>query len=299
MIHSFGREGLLFRVRSVSPLPAPPRLDVKLNGWSSASVTLIPESNSAFTGVLPYDEALTGTMISVLRFASETGAESLATDTVQVYSVTPEYGGVMISPDGLCRIEFPPGSVPRPFWGKIRTEPVSKGPFGIGGLYAIEPPDLVLIDKVRVRFDVAAASGRENKTGVYSRRKNGGWNFLGNDREEGWLSVWTQSPAPFTVLVDTVPPSLAGVSFGPKAGLRRRTPDITVRFSDRLSGIRDESRYEIRLDGRKLLFEYDPERARAFHRVESPLTAGRHSLDIRLEDRSGNVAEHRREFTLP
>ena len=29
------------------------------------------------------------------------------------------------------------------------------------------------------------------------------------------------------------------------------------------------------------------------------LAAGRHSIDIWLEDRSGNVAEHRREFTLP
>ncbi len=295
----FGRDGLLFRVRSASPLPVPPRLDVELNGWSTASVALIPESRSAFTGILPYDEALTGTMISVLRTASETGAERADSDTVQVFSVTPEYGGVMVSPDGLCRVEFPPGSVPRPFKGLIRTEPVPNGPFGIGGLYVIEPRDLVLRDRIRVRFDVAAASGRENKTGVYSRRTNGGWNFLGNDREEGWLSVWTRSPAAFTVLVDTIAPSLAGVSFGRKADLRKRTPDIKVRFSDRLSGIRDETRYEIRLDGRKLLVEYDPERARASHRVEDPLAAGKHVLDIRIEDRSGNVAEHRREFTLP
>jgi hypothetical protein len=296
----FGREGLLFRVRSAAPLPAAPRLDVRMNGWSNASVALIPESRCEFTGLLPYDEALTGTMISVLRFSSETGAERMRSDTVQVFCVTPEYGGVMVSPDGLCRIEFPPRSVPRAFWGMIRTEPASdKAPFGIGGSYTVEPAELVLRDRVRVRFDVAGAAGRENRTGVYARRRNGGWNFLGNDREEGWLSVWTSSLEPFTVLVDTVAPSLWGVSFGRKADLRRRTPDITVRFSDRLSGIRDEGEYEIRLDGERLLVEYDPERARASHRVEAPLAAGRHSLDIRLEDRSGNVSTFRREFMLP
>jgi hypothetical protein len=293
------KEGYLcFRILYDVPVAEIPGLSVEWNGWSKASVTLQPKSPKEFIGVLPLDESSTGIMTTELKFASETGMEKTVFDTLQVCQITPEYGGTLVSPDGLCRIIFPPGSVYKPVWGTVRMEPSTAKAFGLGIQYRVEPEDIPLRDKVRVVFDVGGVYGEERNTGVYGMRRYGGFSYLENPRENGWLSAWASALTRFTVLVDTDPPSLFGVSPASKARLCGRKPLIRIRFADRLSGIGDEDNYEVLLDGSRLVMEYNPKKGSAFHQIDEPLAPGRHVLDVRVQDRAGNAATERREFHI-
>ena len=294
----FVNDCLRFCVRFDGPVADIPRLVVGLNGWSRTLVELLPKSAREFIGILPLDENVTGSMTSELTYASETGMERAVRDTLQVVNITPDYGGTLFSPDGIFRIDFPPQSVAKPVWGLIRMESLPDQAFGLGRQYSVEPADLSPKKSVKLVFDVGGAYGREGKTGIYSAKRAGRYNFLDSRRENGLLTAWTSDLAKFTVFADTVPPSVYGISPAANARLNGKTPLISLRFSDRLSGVRDEENYEVRLDGSKIVMEYNPKRVMAFHRVETPLSQGRHVLDVRVRDLAGNVTMESREFFI-
>jgi len=294
----FLNDCLRFCVRFDGPVADIPRLVVGLNGWSRTQVELLPKSSQEFIGVMPLDENVTGAMTTELTFASETGMAGDVRDTVQVFNVTPDYGGTLFSPDGIFRIDFPPQSVAKPVWGIVRMEPLSDRTFGLGRQYSVEPADLPLKKNAKLVIDAAGAYGMEGKTGIYSAKKNGRFAYLDSRRENGLLTAWTSDLTRFTVFVDTVPPSVYGISPAVNARLKGKRPVISVRFSDGLSGVRDEENYQVRLDGSRLVMEYNPRRATAFHRMETPLSQGRHVLDVRICDLAGNTVTDRREFFI-
>jgi len=63
-----------------------------------------------------------------------------------------------------------------------------------------------------------------------------------------------------------------------------------------LSGIKDDRFIDARINGRWLIPEYEPEMSRCRVYPYQPLPAGRCELMIVVEDRAGNVAEHRVNF---
>jgi len=289
---------LRFRVIFDGPVADIPSLVVGLNGWSRTRVELLSKSAGEFLGVMPLDENVVGTMTTELHYASETGMDRKVCDTLQVYSITPDYGGTMFSPDGIFRIVFPPQSIFRPVWGTIRMESVPEKTFGLGRRYWVEPADLSPGNAVKLVFDPGGTYGREAKTGVYGSRRYGGLSHLDSRWENGQLTAWTRDLTKFSVFVDTVPPSLWGISPAPNAVLNRKTPMIMMRFSDGLSGVRDEENYGARLDGASLVMEYNPRRGKAFHKIESPLAPGTHVLEAWVRDHAGNLTENRREFFI-
>jgi len=100
----------------------------------------------------------------------------------------------------------------------------------------------------------------------------------------------------FAVLIDTTAPTIANVSV--KAGLTYRGLKPTIEFTlkDTLSGIKDDRFIDARINGRWLIPEYEPEMSRCRVYPYQPLPAGRCELMIVVEDRAGNVAEHRVNF---
>jgi hypothetical protein len=224
--------------------------------------------------------------------------EKKVCDTLQVYNITPDYGGTLFSPDGIFRIDFPPQSIYKPVWGTIRMESVPEKTFGLGRRYWVEPLDLSPGNAVKLVFDPGVTYGREAKTGIYGSRRYGGLSYIDSRWENGQLTAWTRDLTKFSVFVDTIPPSLWGISPAPNAVLNRKIPMITMRFSDGLSGVRDEENYGIRLDGAKLVMEFSPRRGRAFHQIESPLAPGKHVLEAWVRDHAGNLTEDRREFFI-
>ncbi|RMF65732.1 MAG: hypothetical protein D6743_07575, partial [Calditrichaeota bacterium] len=85
-------------------------------------------------------------------------------------------------------------------------------------------------------------------------------------------------------------PEITRLRPGRNARIKSATPRLMAYVRDRLSGFKSEEQIEMRLDGRKVIAEYDPERHRIFYQCKAPLSKGRHELEVRARDNSHNLA---------
>ena len=110
--------------------------------------------------------------------------------------------------------------------------------------------------------------------------RKGGYDFVGNAYEGGFLSGTTRNLGTFRVLCDTVPPEVRLVSRG---------ESVRVRIADKESGI---ASYRGTVDGRWALFVYDAKNASLQYRFDPKrVQKGReHPVEITVKDQCGNVS---------
>ena len=80
--------------------------------------------------------------------------------------------------------------------------------------------------------------------------------------------------------------------------MTNQKPRLRSVFKDELSGIAGESNRILKLDGKKVIAEYDPEALVLFYKPEEPLAKGEHTVEIVLKDRSGNAAQQQHTFYI-
>jgi len=296
--NKFFSDYLYFYFRFARPLPEVPQCEITLNGWTQTEVALIPKSPQEFVGILPLDPGSNGNFFTTLSFSSEIGQESTFRDTLMVYFISPEYGGSMVSSDGICRIVFPPGSVYRPVWGTLRSRACNLRSPGLGKEYWIDPPDIPLKEPITVCFDVGSYTGENPKVSIYGIQGTQWPRFMESRWENHVLQAQTNRLFRFTVLMDTMPPRVWGIHPLRNAKLGNPPSQIRVRFADSLSGIREESQYEIRLDEIPLLVDYNPERSMAIGSVSESISSGKHVLKICVKDRVGNQTQIEQPFFI-
>lgn len=294
----FFADYLYFYFRFAKPLPEIPQCETTLNGWTKIDLALIPKSQQEFVSILPLESSSNGIFSTALSFSSEVGQESTFCDTVMVFYISPEYGGSMVSSDGICRILFPPGAVYRPVWGTLRSRPCPLRAPGLGREYWIDPPDILLKDTITVAFDVGSYTGENPRVSIYGIQGTQWPRFMESQWKNHILQTQTTRLFRFTVLMDTIPPRVWGIQPSMNAKLVKVPSPIQVHFTDRLSGIREESQYEIRLDEIPLLVDYNPERSLAICSVTESLSPGKHTIKINVKDRVGNQTQIEQPFFI-
>lgn len=285
-----------FRIRFDAPVSELPRVSIRLNGVLSAMVPIVPKSTREFIGQMPLDPSVQGILVTEVRFLPELGWEQLKADTVQLFAITPESGGTMVSTDGNCRIVFPPGSVFKPVWGWIQTETDSKNAsLGLGKTYSVVPNDFPLKSDIQAVLNTSSMNCSPNQIAVFAKQF-GTAVYLGSDRKGALVSAWMKRLCPVTALADTAPPVLYSVR--PVAGARliEKIPKAVIRFSDRLSGVYGEDNYSVQLDSTRLIMEYDPLRCTASSILNESVAPGRHTLSVTVRDRVGNTTTASRTF---
>lgn len=294
----FFDETIRFCIRSYQPLPMIPTLVMEINSWDHTLVPLHPKNELEFVGWIPWKQRGDASMMMEVRYVLPSGLEGVIRDTLQVFEITPDRGGSIVSPDGLCRVIFPRQSVYRTILGSCRPMFSSHTGGAMDWEYNFVPQDVPLKGRVNVLMNIPSWKGEKEKLGVYVSKENGGWAYVGNTWKDGAISAWTGSLNRFTVLEDTVAPNIFFIQPGPDSHIRDRTPRITVGFKDTLSGIYGEENYRIRLDNTRLIVEYDPMQDLGFHRIEEPLAPGRHTIELMIRDIAGNTAVRRSAFFI-
>jgi len=289
-------ETIRLSVESTQPLPAVPHLSVRINSWKRTFAPLIPRSNKEFVGEIPIEEGVDGTMITEVRFFTEYGVEKIVRDTLEVFGISPEKGGTIVSSDDVCRVVFPEGSVYGYIVGSCRTNKLLFPNDILGRQYAVYPDDVPMKEKVKIAVSGLKYAERKNKLGIYQLSSKGEIDFVGNKWKRGKLTAWTENLGKFVVLRDTVPPDIFFIRPVPGARIRNQTPRVVAGFKDSLSGIYGEDNYIILLDSTRLIVEYDPEKNIAFCQIEEPLSAGTHTLEVIVSDRAGNTARRKSLF---
>jgi hypothetical protein len=168
---------------------------------------------------------------------------------------------------------------------------------GLSRVYEISPRAFVTQEPFTVELITGSA---ETRAGLcWQDRKARGWVWINADSTRRGVA-WGESRGGgrFAVLVDTVPPRVSRLNIKEGMTLQNLSPKVTCQVLDNLSGIQDDLSFDIRINGRWLVPEYDFERGTLVAELDSPLEPGKCSLSIVVVDRAGNKTELQRSFTV-
>jgi len=230
----------------------------------------------------------------------ESGRSLLTTQWLRHETVPKNSTQTVSAEDGLCKIQFRSGSLYKAIFVRIATRTTAANPRYdiVMPLYAVEPADVALADEVTVSIRPADTDTSLRGIGVYVKsRTKEQWRFLGRDRQrEGYVSAGCNSLGTFALIRDLAPPRIIALSPAEGSQLTERTPSLSAQFKDEVSGIGREELLSLRLDGKKVIAEYDPEDEALRYRVKSPLAKGRHTLECQISDRCGNISRKTHSF---
>ncbi len=225
-------------------------------------------------------------------------AQSLSGDTI---SLTEVLKAESVGPGNAVRVESDHGdfwvtfdrtSLYRPALIRVSADSSAiPGYASVGPIYTVEPKDILMRGGASVNLRYAEGTPNPAKLGVYYK-SGSRWRFIDNkhDYTNRTVAAKVLSFEDFVLIRDETPPEMSRIR--PRAGSHStdHRPVISAHVMDRLSGIGSERDLELRLDGKQLIAEYDPERRHLSYQVKDPLTVGRHEVLVTAMDKSGNIA---------
>ena len=291
--YDFYDDYLRLEVHSQHLLPEVPELTLYPGRSDSLPVHLHQVELKTFVGRVPLRRLRGSYHLLRLQTRNLSGEAFSVWENFTAHRIAPPKSSRLAADDGLFWVEFWRGSLYQPLYGRIQIDSLSYAadPRFASSVYDVEPKDVLLNTGARVHFRYFEEETAPEKLGVYykTRRK---WAFIDNalDPNARTISAKVFSLEKFALLRDETPPEITRIRPLHQARLTTRTPLISVNVRDRLSGIASENDIVLRLDGVKLIAEYDPERRRVFYQVKEPLARGRHEITVWAQDRCKNDA---------
>jgi hypothetical protein len=107
-----------------------------------------------------------------------------------------------------------------------------------------------------------------------------------------YLIVKTRSFGAYTVMIDSVKPTLTPVNIPDNKDMSRKW-SILIKAEDNLSGV---EKYDAYIDGNWVLLEFDYKKKLLIHRFEDNLSKGPHVFNLTVKDKIGNESKLEVEF---
>ncbi|MBI2619462.1 MAG: peptidoglycan DD-metalloendopeptidase family protein [Ignavibacteriales bacterium] len=277
----FARDYILMTVSSHLPFSLRPSLWLT-NGERKALVDLNATDERTYVGTFPL-EAISSEPVRLDANGVVNGASVESFHEFSVFPIIPQDGGVILAGEGEFIAEFPSHGVYQPLYCRVeKTE----------GGYSLRPHDILLNRGVTVRFRIPAGINTDRSGLFFSHDSE--LNLLSKRTEGGYfVGKVSRFLGEFSVLEDTVPPSIANVSVRSSHGTLR----ISFGLHDERSGV-DPDKIRMTVDDRLLIGEYSPYHRTVQFSEEFPLQAGVHLLRIESADRLGNSSSVTRSFRV-
>ncbi|MDZ7317724.1 MAG: hypothetical protein ONB11_01105 [candidate division KSB1 bacterium] len=289
------------KVVANGPLRGLPRVTVQQTGALAADVSMWQLDLHEFCGVYAFEPAKSGPLTIAVQAHNLLGQELLRYDQFDVQTVQPGRGGKIISQNGDCKLLFERGAVYKNLYLRlVELPPLADAAYeAIGSIFELHPQDVPLKESGWLELKYPAEDPLPEKLGIYSRSKNG-WKFVGNqlDRNKGTLQARVSNLGAFTLIRDTIPPSVVITFPTDGATMNNRQPTLTATVSDRLSGIASERSIVMKLDQLEVIAEYDPEDKKINYTPDEPLSPGEHTLSIRATDNCNNTTLVKHRFSV-
>lgn len=209
-------------------------------------------------------------------------------------------GGIVRSEDGLAEINFDSSRVHEPIYCGAVPKPVvgSDGLPAVGLGYEFSPDNVPFHGRVHLKLRYPNGYKRAEKLGVYEMKSDSTWSFLDNvlDIESGTVSARISHFSTYALLLDEIPPILVNLS--PSGVIENALPTLSATIRDEGTGIGREEDIEMTLDGKPLIFEFDPEENRIFVHLDHELAEGAHKLTVSVKDMCGNMSRESTQFTV-
>ena len=204
-------------------------------------------------------------------------------------------GGEAFSPDSSVRI----GVDDNQLYGQTLIS-ISK-PQKENGDYVFEltPENVLFKNPLEIIVDYARLNLNTKTHSLYYYWKTKDkWVYIGNGKAYNLITGQTGGGGKFGVLADLDPPYVGSVR--PRRGSRisDRTPYLSCKIEDMLSGMSKESQLEMTIDGIWVPAYYDIDTKEFGYQVKNPLRRTSHTLKITATDNQGNTAVKTSVFTI-
>jgi len=176
-----------------------------------------------------------------------------------------------------------------------RTGYFVHGPFILG------PDGYSFADWADLQTTIMNEAVDPSKVGLYVYdEEDEEWNWAGGvfDSATRILHSDLGGAGILAVMADTAAPVITALNIDEFARVKISRPEIRFNLDDELSGIENDLNFDVSIDGKWIVPEYDPERKRFVGKPHWRLVGGRHRLRIVVHDRCGNRASVEREFLV-
>ncbi len=268
-----------------------PEVTVYPGRRDSVRVSLFQRDLRQFVGRIAFDQLVGGVHPLRIAIKNLNGEKGFLAEQFTALRIDPPRTTRLISDDQNFWVNFWTGSLYQPLYSWVLTDSLaySRAEKLVSKIYTAEPTDVVLKEGAMVHIRIPVSDYPPEKLGVYYKTTND-WEFIDNNYDASHHTIWAKvfSLETFALLVDEEPPEITAIRPGYDTRISSRTPLISVSIRDKLSGIGNETNIVLRLDERKLIAEYDPERDRVFYQIKEPLPPGRHVITVWTQDRAKN-----------
>lgn len=277
------------------------------------SIQGIEGENGRFEAVYPLKLAH-GDQIEIQASIEPVSGPVRTTSTrLHITSLPASRGAVHESPDTGLRIVFEPGAVFEDCWieegptSEVRgNEPQKLIP--ITDECLLGPEDILFRGSGELTMPIRALPDfvESRQVGLYTRdgqdeRNDRGervWFYLGGELEDDVLRGRIGGLGPFAVLADTSQPELKLLSPRDGSVLNVRRPRIAFEVDDNATGFSDEAQFVLRLNGKQVIAQYDPQRNRLVYVPRVPLDPGDYWMRLEAVDNAGNLGRVSSRFVV-
>jgi hypothetical protein len=275
-------------------LLASPKVSVQQAGSAPTELSIFQKRINEFVGVYPIQSGKDG-LFSLSVWANEkTDKPIFYHEQFDLQTVTPFEGGSITSPDGDCQLAFAGNNVYENLFLRLKEyKSYQNGRYDmVGAIYEIFPQDVLLKGKGTLTLHYPQSDTMPEKLGIYGENKNN-WRFIGNKLDKHNQAVRTEisSLNTYTLIRDILPPVISIMQPMKNARLSNNKPKILVQVYDSLSGLASERSILIKLDGQKVIAEYDPEAKLVKFECEDPLLPGEHQITVIAVDNCKNQSQ--------
>ncbi|MDD4052678.1 MAG: hypothetical protein PHR28_12375, partial [candidate division Zixibacteria bacterium] len=136
------------------------------------------------------------------------------------------------------------------------------------------------------------------KTAFYIHRAGNRWSWVGRrvDLDNNRLTATVSGGGAYAVLTDTTAPTISDLNIADKQTLTSGRPQIRCSVADDLSGFEDDRNFEITIDGKWVIPEYDSDQKLLTGKPHWTIRGTSHLLKITVRDRCGNATTVARTF---
>jgi hypothetical protein len=160
----------------------------------------------------------------------------------------------------------------------------------------LAPRDVVLRSTLTLRLPIDGERPAD-RVALFVQRANGSWGIAGADREGSTIGADIKRLGRYALVEDPIAPSLRPKSPGEGKIITTDQPWVSVAIGDVGSGV-TAGGLELRVDGKLVIAEWDPEAGELRGQTRWELAAGEHTATVSARDRVGNSSERIWRFTV-
>jgi len=281
--------------QSAAPLREAPILKISQQNNTPVTMKLMHRGSNLFSGTYDLTPGQNGDLTLKVAAITQAGKQLEQTWQFPVNPIFAKRGGT-VRYGSKASMSFPPGALYKDIFANIFPTTSYEETAGlpiIGEVYDFRPAGCPLEKKGAIRIQYPANIKNPRKLGLFwwdNIKKR--WYFMDdqNEPKKRNLTAKIIYPSIYAILRDNVNPVISDLV--PESGGTVSTAHSTLSaiIKDVGKGI-NETSIVMKLDGKRVDGEYDPDRYKFTYTLTRKLKPGKHTLNVQAADKAGNPAK--------